>query len=51
MLVWPSLAPDDGAAWFGAIQLGIALGFLGGFALVYLIFSRVFPTLPLPSRD
>jgi hypothetical protein len=43
--------PADGGAWFGAIQIGIALGFLGAFALVYLIFSRVFPTLPLPTRD
>jgi hypothetical protein len=50
-LVWPSLVPADGGAWFGAIQIGIALGFLGAFALVYLIFSRVFPTLPLPTRD
>jgi Ni/Fe-hydrogenase subunit HybB-like protein len=50
-LVWPSLVPDDGAAWFGPIQIGIALGFLGAFALVQLIFSRVFPTLPLPSQD
>ena len=36
-------------AWFGPIQLGIALGFLGAFVLVFLIFSRVFPTLPLPA--
>jgi hypothetical protein len=49
-LVWPALAPDDGSAWIGPIQLGIALGFLGAFALVYLIFSRVFPTLPLPEK-
>ena len=26
-LVWPSLVPDDGAAWLGPIQVGIALGF------------------------
>ena len=50
-LVWPSLVPDDGSAWFGPIQIGIALGFLGAFALVYLVFSRVFPTLPLPERS
>ncbi len=50
-LVWPPLVPDDGAAWFGPIQIGIALGFLGAFALVYLVFSRVFPTLPLPERS
>ena len=38
-------------AWAGVIQFGIALGFLGAFALVHLAFSRVFPTLPLPVRD
>ena len=50
-LVWPALVPHDGAAWFGPIQIGIALGFLGGFALVFLLFSRIFPTLPLPQRS
>jgi hypothetical protein len=50
-LVFPSLAPDDGMAWAGAIQFGLALGFLGAFALVHLVFTRVFPTLPLPVRD
>jgi hypothetical protein len=50
-LVWPSLVPDDGAAWIGPIQIGIALGFLGAFVLVCLTFIRIFPTLPLPQRD
>jgi hypothetical protein len=50
-LVWPAFVPEDGGAWLGPIQLGIALGFLGGFALVFLLFSRVFPTLPLPQRS
>ena len=50
-LVWPSLVPDDGMAWLGPIQLGVSLGFLGAFALVFLVFSRVFPTLPLPKKD
>ncbi len=50
-LVWPSLVPDDGSAWFGAIQLGIAAGFFGAFVLVYLVFSRIFPTLPIPERS
>jgi len=49
-LVWPALEPDNGSAWFGPIQLGISLGFLGAFALVYLVFSRLFPTLPLPEK-
>jgi hypothetical protein len=51
VLVWPSLVPDDGMAWLGAIQIGIALGFLGAFVLVFQLFSRVFPTLPLPDRS
>ena len=50
-LVWPSLQPHDDGAWLGVIQIGIALGFLGAFVLVYLVFSRIFPTLPLPVRD
>ena len=50
-LVWPALVPDDGGAWFGWIQIGVALGFLGAFTLVYLVFSRIFPTLPLPKRS
>ena len=51
VLVWPAFVPEDGSAWLGPIQLGIALGFLGGFILVFLLFSRVFPTLPLPRRS
>ncbi|MEE2678244.1 MAG: hypothetical protein VX546_06655 [Myxococcota bacterium] len=51
MLVWPSLVPDDGSSWFGPIQIGIALGFLGAFVLVQLVFHRLFPTLPLPAKD
>jgi Ni/Fe-hydrogenase subunit HybB-like protein len=49
-LVWPSLVPGQGWAWLGPIQIGIAAGFSGAFALVYLVFSRVFPALPLPRR-
>ena len=49
-LVWPSLVPADGLAWLGLVQIGIGAGFFGAFALVYLIFSRVFPSLPLPKH-
>ena len=45
------IQPHDAGAWLGMIQIGIALGFLGAFVLVYLIFSRIFPSLPLPVRD
>jgi hypothetical protein len=50
-LIWPSLVPQDGSAWLGPIQLGIAAGFFGAFALVVLVFTRIFPTLPLPERS
>lgn len=50
VLVWPSLVPNDSAAWLGWIQLGIAAGFLGAFALVYLLFTRVFPSLAVPEK-
>jgi hypothetical protein len=50
VLVWPSLVPADGYAWLGPVQLGIAAGFFGAFALVFLIYSRIFPTLPISRR-
>jgi hypothetical protein len=50
VLVWPSLAPDDGYSWLGPVQLGIAAGFFGAFTLVFLIYSRIFPTLPISRR-
>jgi hypothetical protein len=50
VLVWPSLVADDGLAWLGPVQLGIAAGFFGAFVLVFLIYSRIFPTLPVPRR-
>ena len=49
-LIWPSYVPEDGMAWLGPIQLGVAAGFAGAFVLVFLFFSRVFPTLPLPKQ-
>jgi hypothetical protein len=51
VLIWPSLVPDDTLSFLGVVQLGIAAGFLGAFALVFLIFSRVFPSLALPKRS
>jgi hypothetical protein len=50
-LIWPSYVPADGSAWLGPIQIGVAAGFFGAFALVFLVFSRIFPTLPLPRHD
>ncbi|MFP6625221.1 MAG: hypothetical protein VCC20_17205, partial [Myxococcota bacterium] len=45
LLIWPSAIKDDQFAWLGLIQIGILLGFIGAFALVFLIYSRVFPSL------
>lgn len=50
VLVWPSLVPQDTWAWLGFVQIGVALGFLGAFALVFLTFTRVFPSLAVPRR-
>lgn len=51
VLVWPSLVPDDSLSWLGFVQVGIAAGFLGAFALVFLLFSRRLPSLPVPKRS
>jgi hypothetical protein len=51
VLVWPSLVPGDSWAFAGVIQLGIAAGFLGAFVLVFLFFTRVVPSLPVPRSD
>ena len=50
VLVWPSLVPQDSFAFLGAVQIGVALGFFGAFALVFLIYTRVFPSLAVPRR-
>jgi hypothetical protein len=49
VLIWPSLEPDSTTAFAGFIQFGVAAGFLGAFALVYLIYSRIFPTTTVPE--
>lgn len=51
VLVWPSFSPKDPAVWAGPVQAGIALGFLGAFALVYLAYTRIFPSLAVPRRS
>jgi hypothetical protein len=48
---WPSLSPNDPASWLGWIQLGVAAGFVGAFALVYLLFTRVFPSLAVSAES
>lgn len=49
VLVWPSLVPDDTYAFLGTIQVGIALGFVGCFAMTLMAYQRIFPTLLVPK--
>ncbi len=49
VLIWPSLVPDRTAAFAGFVQFGTAAGFLGAFVLVYLVYSRIFPTTAVPE--
>ncbi len=51
LLIWPSAIKGDMLSWFGLIQTGIALGFLGIFMLVVLYYSRVFPTVAVAIKD
>jgi hypothetical protein len=51
LLIWPSVVKDEPLAWLGPIQLGIAVGFAGAFALVFLVYSRVFPSLAVSVKD
>jgi len=51
ILIWPSLVPDDTWSFLGWIQIGIAIGFLGAFALCYLTYTRVFPGLAVPRTS
>jgi hypothetical protein len=50
VLVWPSLVPGQSYSFLGFVQIGVAIGFLGAFALVYLVYTRVFPSLAVPRR-
>jgi hypothetical protein len=51
LLVWPSVIKGDMTSWLGPIQLGIAAGFAGAFLLVFLIYTRVFPSVALSAKD
>jgi hypothetical protein len=51
LLIWPSVIKDDNTAFIQPVPIAIALGFLGAFALVFLIYTRIFPTLALPESE
>ena len=51
LLVWPSVVKNDMTAFLGLIPFCIGLGFVGAFVLVFLFYSRVFPSLPIATES
>ena len=51
LLIWPSVIKDDSTSYLGVYQILIALGFAGAFGLVFLTYTRVFPTIAVPKKD
>ncbi len=51
LLIWPSVIKDDSTSYLGVYQILIALGFFGAFGLVFLTYTKVFPTIAVPKRD
>jgi len=50
LLIWPSVVKEDSWLWLSALPICIGLGFLGAFALVFLVYTRVFPSLAVPDE-
>lgn len=51
LLIWPSVIKDDSTSYLGVTQILIALGFFGAYGLVFLFYTRVFPTIAVPKKD
>lgn len=51
LLIWPSVIKDDSTSYLGVYQILIALGFFGAFGLVFLFYTRVFPTIAVAKKD
>ena len=45
LLIWPSVIKEENVLYLGPIPILVALGFLGAFGLVFLFYTRVFPSL------
>ena len=45
LLIWPSVIKEENTLYLGPIPILIALGFFGAFGLVFLYYTRVFPSL------
>ena len=51
LLIWPSVIKNDSTSYLGVAQILIALGFFGAYGLVFLFYTRVFPTIAVPKKD
>ncbi len=51
LLVWPSIIKNDMTSFLGLIPIGIAGGFVGAFVLVFLFYSRVFPSVAVTDKS
>jgi hypothetical protein len=51
LLVWPSIIKEDMTSFLGLIPLGIGAGFIGAYILVFLVYSRVFPSLAIADES
>jgi hypothetical protein len=50
LLIWPSVIKGDMLSWLGPIQLGVAAGFIGSFMLVFLVYTRLFPSVAVADK-
>ncbi len=50
VLTWPSVVKGDMTAFLQPIPIGIALGFVGAFLAVHLLYTRVFPTIAVSDK-
>ncbi len=50
LLTWPSVVKGDMTAFLQPIPIGIALGFIGAFLAVHLLYTRVFPTIAVSDK-
>jgi hypothetical protein len=51
LLIWPSVIKDDMTAFLSFMPVCIGLGFAGAYVLVFLFYSRVFPSLAVADES
>ncbi|MFP6564162.1 MAG: hypothetical protein VCC68_06730 [Myxococcota bacterium] len=51
LLIWPSVIKQVNTLYLGPIPILIALGFFGAFGLVFLFYTRVFPSFAVEEEN